>query len=146
MYRRTTGKIIEVSDDLLYIKIAIPLNIKNRNYVDSIFGGSLFSATDPIYMIQLMTILGNNYVVWDKNASIKYKRPAKEKAYSEFTFTPKEIERIKEQVTVNGEFDVVKTTQIKSKNHSVFAEVTKTMYVADKAFYKQKRALKTHRR
>ncbi|MDJ0644408.1 MAG: DUF4442 domain-containing protein, partial [Flavobacteriaceae bacterium] len=51
MYRRSTGKLYFVSEDLLNVKIKIPLSIKNRNYVGSIFGGSLFSATDPIYMV-----------------------------------------------------------------------------------------------
>ena len=73
MYRRSTGKVIEVSEDLLYIKVKIPLNWKNRNFVGSIFGGSMLSATDPIYMIQLLKILGDDYVVWDKSATIKYK-------------------------------------------------------------------------
>ncbi len=72
MYRRSTGKIIEVSEDLFNIKVKIPIGYKNKNYVGSIFGGSLFSATDPIFMIQLMNILGNDYVVWDKSANIKF--------------------------------------------------------------------------
>jgi len=62
MYRRSTGKVIEVSDDLHFVKIKIPLNWKNRNFVGTIFGGSMLSATDPIYMIQLMNILGEDYI------------------------------------------------------------------------------------
>ena len=69
MYRRSTGKVIKVSEDLLFVKIKIPISYKNRNFVGSIFGGSLFSATDPLFMIQLMNILGDNYVVWDKDAT-----------------------------------------------------------------------------
>ena len=103
MYRRSTAKLIAVSDDLHYVKIRLKLNWKNRNYAGSIFGGSMLSATDPIYMIQLMQILDNNYVVWDKNATIKYKRPAKETVYSEFHFSEDEIEGIKNQVAKNGE-------------------------------------------
>ena len=87
MYRRSTGKIIEVSNDLHRVKIKLPLSYKNKNYVGAIFGGSMLSATDPIYMIQLMQILDDSYVVWDKAASIKYKRPAKETLYGEFNFS-----------------------------------------------------------
>ncbi|SFZ89995.1 Acyl-coenzyme A thioesterase PaaI, contains HGG motif [Flaviramulus basaltis] len=142
MYRRSTGKLIEVSEDLLYVKIKIPLSIKNRNFVGSIFGGSLFSATDPIYMIQLMDILGDNYVVWDKDATIKYKRPAKETVYTEFVFTKDEIESIKNEVSKNGEFNLVKTPNIVNKDGIAIAEISKTIYVADKAFYKEKRKQK----
>ena len=146
MYRRTTGKIIKVSSNLLYVKIGISLSIKNKNYVGSIFGGSLFSATDPIYMIQLINILGDNYVVWDKDATIKYKRPAKENVYAEFSFSPKEIENIKTQVAKNGELNLIKTAHIINKEDVVFAEVIKTIYIADKAFYKEKRKLKANQK
>jgi acyl-coenzyme A thioesterase PaaI-like protein len=145
MYRRSTGRISDVSEDLMYVKIKIPLSIKNRNFVGTIFGGSLFSATDPIYMIQLMKILGDNYVVWDKNASIKYKRPARETVFAEFIFSEEDIQLVKTKVLENGEFDLVKTLNIVDKNNSIIAEVSKTMYVADKLFYKEKRKKKTQK-
>lgn len=144
MYRRSTGKVIEVSQDLHFVKIKIPLSWKNKNYVGSIFGGSMLSATDPIYMIQLMNILGNDYVVWDKAATIKYKRPGKETIFCEFTFTPEEIVNIKSDVKDKGEIDIIKTPNIITKEGAVIAELSKTIYVASKAFYKTKRKLKTN--
>lgn len=143
MYRRSTGKVVEVSEDLLYIKVKIPLNWKNRNFVGSIFGGSMLSATDPIYMIQLLKILGDNYVVWDKSATIKYKRPGRETIFCEFIFTLEEVRAIKKDVENKGEIDIVKTPNIINKDGIVFAELIKTIYVADKAFYKVKRKQKT---
>ncbi|WP_158845638.1 DUF4442 domain-containing protein [Algibacter sp. L1A34] len=142
MYRRSTGRLVTVSEDLMYVKIKIPLSIKNRNYVGTIFGGSLFSATDPIYMIQLMNILGENYVVWDKNASINFKRPAKETVFTEFIFSEEDIHLIKNKVLENGEFNLVKTPNIVDKNGVIIAELSKTIYVADKLFYKEKRKQK----
>ncbi|WP_221406657.1 DUF4442 domain-containing protein [Ekhidna lutea] len=76
MYRRTTGRITSVTKDLSRIEVKIPLSYKNKNYVGTIFGGSLFSATDPIYMVQLIQLLGREYVVWDKSSMVKFKRPA----------------------------------------------------------------------
>lgn len=143
MYRRSTGKIVSVSSDLFYVKVKIPISIKNKNYVGSIFGGSLFSATDPIYMIQLITILGDNYVVWDKEASIKYKRPAKESVFTEFTFNKAEIESIKKNVALKGEITLIKTPNILTADGIIIAELIKTIYVADKDFYKKKRNQKT---
>lgn len=139
MYRRSTGKIINVSEDLHDIKIKIPLSWKNRNYVGSIFGGSMLSATDPIYMIQLMKILGKDYVVWDKAATIKYKRPGKETLFCEFTFTRQEIVNIKKDVENKGEIDIIKTPNIVTKDDVIIAELSKTIYVATKVFYKEKR-------
>ena len=50
----------------------------NKNYMGVHFGGSLFAMTDPFYMVMLATNLGNEYVVWDKAASIRYGKPEKE--------------------------------------------------------------------
>lgn len=142
MYRRSTGKVMKVSKDLHIVKIKIPLNWKNKNYVGSIFGGSMLSATDPIYMIQLMNILGNDYVVWDKAATIKYKRPGKETIFCEFTFTAEEILNIKKDIENKGEIDIIKTPNIITKDGVIIAELSKTIYVASKAFYKAKRKQK----
>lgn len=99
----------------------------------------MLSATDPIYMIQLMKILGKDYVVWDKAATIKYKRPGKETLFCEFTFTRQEIVNIKKDVENKGEIDIIKTPNIVTKDDVIIAELSKTIYVATKVFYKEKR-------
>ncbi len=143
MYRRSCGKIIFASEDLHVVKIKIPLSYKNKNYVGSIFGGSLFAATDPIYMIQLMQILGKDYVVWDKKTDIRFKRPAYENAFATFEFTGLEIEEIKQKVQAENEIDYTKILHITDKNGTIFTELDKTLYISTKTFYKQKRSLKS---
>lgn len=144
MYRRSTGRVIFVSDDLRKVTVRIRLSYKNSNYVGSIFGGSLLSASDPIFMIQLLNILGNSYVVWDKAAAIRFKKPAKQNCYIDFLFTKDEIEEIKQKVDGKKEIDIVKKIQITNKDKSVvFAELNKTIYIADKEYYKLKRKNKS---
>lgn len=138
MYRNTTAKIINVTDDLLEVGIKISINYRNRNFVGSIFGGSLFAATDPIFMIQLMWILGKDYVVWDKAATIKYKKPAYKDAFCNFKLTDKLIASIKKEVAENGEMNLNLTTNLQSSKGVVFCEVDKVLYIATKAHYKQK--------
>ncbi len=143
MYRRSTARITEVTDDLLEVKIRLPLSYKNSNYVGSIFGGSLFSAVDPIPMVQLINLLGDDYVVWDKSAEISFKIPARETLFAVFTYTEAELSDIKARVLSEKEIDIVKTTRLTDKaGTKTFCEVRKTIYVADKAFYRQKRAAK----
>ncbi|WP_299319881.1 DUF4442 domain-containing protein [uncultured Maribacter sp.] len=143
MYKRSTAKLIEVSEDLLHVKIILPLSYKNKNYVNSIFGGSMFSAVDPIPMIQLLSIMGNDYVVWDKSAEIFFKKPAKENLYADFNFSKEELAEIRAQVAEKKEVDVIKTTQLTNKEKTqVFCEVRKTIYIANKAYFKEKRKKK----
>lgn len=138
MYRRTTAKLIEVSDDLHFVKIRMKLNWKNRNYAGTIFGGSMLSATDPIYMIQLIQILGNDYVVWDKAVEARYRKPAKSTIYGEFSFTKDEIADLKNKVTKNKETDLLKTMHLVDEQQNIIATFNKTLYIAEKSFYKEK--------
>jgi acyl-coenzyme A thioesterase PaaI-like protein len=142
MYRRTTGRITTVTKDLSRIEIKIPISYKNKNYVGTIFGGSLFAATDPIYMVQLIQLLGTEYVVWDKSSVVKFRRPANTDAYAVFEFTESEIAQIKSDIRGKKEIDLIKPVEIKSKYGKVFCEIEKRIYVADKKFYKEKKAKK----
>lgn len=138
MYKRSCAKITHVSKDLKQVVVKIPLSWKNKNYVGTIFGGSLFSATDPIYMIQLIQILGDNFVVWDKATNIRFKRPANSDAFVNFVFSNEEIEKIKAEVLQKKEIDIIKNLLITDADKKVFVELDKTLYIADKAFYRQK--------
>jgi|TARA_B110000037_G_scaffold148307_1_gene167527 hypothetical protein len=139
MYRRSTAKILSISKDMLCIAIKLPISYKNKNYVNSIFGGSMFSATDPIAMTQLISILGDNYVVWDKSSEIFFKRPAKENLYATFTFTEDEIQAIKDRIASEKEITITKIILLTSKDQTItYCEVHKVIYIASKVFYKEK--------
>ena len=138
MYRRTNARLIEVSSDVHRVKIKISLNYKNRNYMGTMFGGSMLSATDPIYMIQLLQILGDDYVVWDKSTNILFKKPANQNSYAIFEFSEQEIIQIKNDVAKNNEIDLVKILTIESNESQVYAIVEKTIYISTKPHYKAK--------
>lgn len=138
MYRRTTAKIVEVSEDLYFVKIQLKPSWKNKNYVGTIFGGSMLAATDPIYMIQLLQILGDDYVVWDKAVEAQYKKPAKSKISGVFEFSQEEINNIKKQVAELGELNILKTMHLQDSKQNIIATFNKTVYIAQKSYYKQK--------
>ncbi|MGC1471146.1 MAG: DUF4442 domain-containing protein [Psychroserpens sp.] len=138
MYRRTTARLTTVSDDLHKVVITLKLNWKNRNYAGSIFGGSMLAATDPIYMIQLIQILGDDYVVWDKAVEAQYRRPGKGTITGEFLFSAEEIVTIKNDVAKSKEIDIVKSMSLVDDKQNIIATFNKTLYIADKDFYKQK--------
>src|SRR5690625_6218597 len=56
-------KATRISDDFRAIDVSLTLRWYNRNYVGTHFGGSLFSMTDPWYMLMLMHNLGRDYYV-----------------------------------------------------------------------------------
>lgn len=99
----------------------------------------MFSAVDPIPMVQLIQLIGTDYVVWDKSATISFRRPAKEDLYADFTFTDEELDFIRNEVAEKNEIDIVKTTKLTNKEGTqLFCQVDKTVYIAKKEFYKEK--------
>ena len=87
-----------------------------------------------------MNLLGDDFVVWDKSAQIFFKRPARENIYADFTYSLEEVDDIKSKVGLQNEIEIVKTTSLTNRDKSiVYCEVKKTIYVADKAYFKEKR-------
>jgi hypothetical protein len=147
MYRRTSAKVIYISEDFLKIQIKLPFSYKNANYVNTIFGGSMFSAVDPFPMTQLMNLIGDEYVVWDKAAEIFFRRPAKEDLYADFIYTIKELDEIKQKAKEQNEFEIVKITKLTNKSKSiVYCEVRKIVYIANKAFFKEKQKIRRNKK
>jgi len=104
----------------------------NTNYVRTHFGGSLYSMVDPMYMLLLMRRLGNDYIVWDKSASIDFIRPGKGKVMARFELTDERVEEIR-AATANGdkmlpEWDV----DIVDESGELVARVHKVLYVRRK--------------
>lgn len=104
-YRRTGARIIYIASDFREIHIKLPLNWKTRNYVGTIFGGSMFAAVDPIYTLTFIKLLGPNYVVWDKAASIQYKRPGRSTRYAKFEVDQEELDSIREELEQKDKLD-----------------------------------------
>ncbi|WP_127022759.1 DUF4442 domain-containing protein [Flagellimonas beolgyonensis] len=139
-YKRSTGSVYFVSDNLQVVKVKIPLTYKNRNYKGTLFGGAMSSATDPIFMIQLITILGENYVVWDKAASIKFKRPGNQTMFADFILSDEFIESIKTDIANHNEKTYKLHVNITDKSKAVYAEVEREIYIASKDHYKKKKS------
>jgi len=103
----------------------------------------MFSSVDPFPMVQLINLIGDDYVVWDKSAEIKFRRPGNQSLYAEFTYSDEELDKIKTRVKEEKEIEFQKVTLLTDKaGDKVFCEVIKKLYIADKKFYKQKRSLK----
>lgn len=108
----------------------IPLSWRTRNYVGTIYGGSLYGAIDPIYMLMLIKILGRDYVVWDKAATIRFKRPGKETLFAEFVITDDEVAEIKRLAETEKSLDRIYNLELKDKKGVVHAFIEKTLYIS----------------
>lgn len=137
--RRTGGRVSFISSDHREIHIRLPLNWKTRNYVGTVFGGSIYASTDPFYMIQFMYILGQDFVVWDKAANIKFKRPIDKTVYARFLITDEMLELVKRKIETNGSYDIDIPVYMEDKDGTVYAEIMKKVYIASKEYYKNRK-------
>jgi acyl-coenzyme A thioesterase PaaI-like protein len=101
-YRGSGGRIEYIASDWTEVRIRLPLSWRTRNYVGTIFGGSIYSAVDPIYMIMLIKTLGPRYVVWDKAATIRFRRPGRTTLRAAFRLDRAELDEIRAQVEATG--------------------------------------------
>ncbi|MBY0413748.1 MAG: DUF4442 domain-containing protein [Bdellovibrionales bacterium] len=121
-----------VSKDFLELDVSLKLRFWNRNYVGTAYGGSLYSMTDPFYMLMLIQLLGKGYIVWDKAASIRFKKPGVSKVYAQFRLTSDQVNEFKDQLRDNGKIEPVLTVFIKDSEGTIIAEVDKTIYMKRK--------------
>ena len=131
-YRGTGARIIYISGDYREIRVKIPLSWRTRNYVGTIYGGSMYGGVDPIYMVMLIKTLGSEYVVWDKSAKIRFKRPGKETLYADFLLTEEELGEIKQILETEKSVDRIYTVELKDQNGQVYCLIEKTLYIAKK--------------
>jgi acyl-coenzyme A thioesterase PaaI-like protein len=121
-----------IAADFHEIRLKIPLSWRTRNYVGTIFGGSMFAAVDPILMVMFIKILGRDYIIWDKSAAIRFKRPGKETLFARFFIAPEEIAEIKAELEMRKSLDRVYKIELVNKAGKVHAIIEKTIYFAKK--------------
>jgi acyl-coenzyme A thioesterase PaaI-like protein len=124
----------ELAEDFTYCRVRLKLRWWNRNVVGTQFGGSLYAMTDPFFMLLLMQIMSaREYIIWDKAATIRFRRPGQGDVYAEFRIRLSRVEEMRREVAeAGGKKDFVFHTEVKNKEGEVVAEVEKVIYVREK--------------
>lgn len=128
-YRGTGGRITHIAPDWREVRIELPLNWRTRNYVGTTYGGSIYGAVDPVYMMMLIHLLGEEYVVWDKEAEIRFKKPGRDTLYATFRITDEELDAIRAELERDDSTDRVYTVDLVDDEGVTHATVRKTLHV-----------------
>lgn len=123
--------------DFRRVDIKVTRSVLNRNSNGSIFGGTIFSATDPFYSLmfdQFFKRKGYDTVVWLKSSSIRFIKPAYSSLYFSIHITAEEIQEAEEALKTQGKF--VKTFQISViDRHGVECAIADNeVYIRDRSF------------
>jgi Domain of unknown function (DUF4442) len=114
------------------VDVEMKLRWWNANYVGTHYGGSLYSMTDPFFMVMLIENLGKDYIVWDKSATIRFKKPGRGTVFAEFRLTDPQIQEIKRALTTEKKIERVFTVEVKDESGTVIAEVEKLLHIRRK--------------
>ena len=131
-YWGTGVRLKYIAKDFREMRLELPLNWRTRNYVGTIFGGSMYGAVDPVYMLMLIKNLGPGYEIWDKAATIQFKKPGRSTLHARFTLDDEEIHRIREELTHVGSIDRVYAVDLTDDEGNACATVEKTIHIRRK--------------
>ena len=125
-------KVDYISEDWKELHVSMALRWYNRNAVGTHFGGSLYSMIDPHLMLLLMQLLGKDYLVWDKTASIEFIKATKKKVKSVIKVSDAALDEIRRN-TENGDKYFSKFfIEIRDSDDELVARGEKLIYVRRK--------------
>lgn len=121
--------------DFLGVDVKISNSFLNRNYNGSIFGGSIYAATDPFYAIlfdQLMQRRGFKVRVWLKSASIQYLKPGLTTLHFTLKITDEMIAEAELALNTTGKFVKAYPMELYNTQGELCATVMNEVYLRNK--------------
>jgi len=126
------GVRVRASADRRTYEVRMGLRFWNRNYVGTHFGGSLYAMCDPFFMLILIEQLGRDYVVWDKAATIRFRRPGTGPVRATFHIPEERVAEIRAAADRDGKVEPKFRVDVVDDQGKVVAEVEKLLYVRRK--------------
>lgn len=125
-------KLEKMSKDFRQARVSMKLTFYNKNYMGTQFGGSLYAMVDPWYMLMLIKNLGRDYIVWDKAATINFRKPGRGKVTAEFNLTDEHLNEIRKYLETEKKMDYHFKVEIKDDEGKLIADVDKVLYIRKK--------------
>ena len=125
-------RVKRLQPDWKEIDVELNLHFWNANFVGTHYGGSLYSMTDPFYMLMLIENLGRDYIVWDKSANIRFRKPGQGRLVARFRLSDEQIEAIRRDLQTQPKIEPTFLVEVTDESGAVIAEVQKVLHVRKK--------------
>jgi len=125
-------RVKRLAPDWKEIDVEMKLRRWNANYVGTHYGGSLYSMADPFFMVMLIENLGKDYIVWDKAASIRFKKPGRGTVSARFRLSDEQIDEIRQALSSQAKIERRFMVEIRDEAGVVVAEVEKLLHIRRK--------------
>ena len=127
-YSRTGATITYIAHNFQEVHVALPLNWKTRNYMNMIWGGSLYGAIDPIYGVMLWKLLGPRFDVVNKAATIHFRRPGRATLHARFVIDDAELQSLHIALRNQNKLDRHYQVELLDSSGSVHMVCEKTVH------------------
>ena len=114
------------------IDVTMKLRRWNQNFVGTQYGGSLYSMADPFFMLMLIHNLGREYIVWDKAATIRFRKPGRGTVKAQFRLTEGDLADIRAKLELHEKYEPTFRVDIMDEAGELIAEVDKLLYIRKK--------------
>lgn len=131
-YLGTGISIAEVAPDFRRMVVQMRQRAYNRNMFGTHFGGSLYAMCDPHYVILLAALLGPEYEMWDKAATIEFLRPGRGVVTAVFEWNDSQLDEIRSATAHGKKVEPVRTVDVLGEGGEHIARVHKTLYIRPK--------------
>lgn len=114
------------------VEVVIVKSFMNKNYNKSIFGGTIFTATDPFYAIlfdQVLQRRGLKCRVWLKSAQINYLKPGRTNLSFRIQLSETEIKEAEKVLHTQGKFIKSFPIDLYDTNGVLCASVQNEVYI-----------------
>lgn len=128
-FRGAGIRVVSIAPDWSRARVELRLRRLNRNFVGTHFGGSLYAMTDPFYMIMLLQVLGDDYLVWDQSAEVEYVKPGRGTVHAEFSLDPHHVQRLRQEAADGSKLLPEYTVEVRDAAGDVVARVRRKIYV-----------------
>ena len=132
-YLGTGISVVDVAPDFRRMVVEMKKRRYNSNAFGTHFGGSLYAMCDPHFALLLIPLLGPDYLVWDKAATIEFLKPGRGTMRAEFAWNDAQLGDIRAHTADGAKYEPVRTVDITGEAGDVVARVNKTLYVRKKA-------------
>ena len=124
--------VADIAPDWSHARVELRMRPWNRNYVGTHFGGSLFSMSDPFWMLLLMQQLGRDYYVWDQSGTIDFIKPGRGTVWTRFDVGPETLAEVRAATAGGAKYLRWFENEIFDAAGDVVARVRKQVYVRRK--------------
>ena len=95
----------------------------------------MYSSVDPMHMVMLIKILGPDYEIWDKSATIHFRRPGRSTLRAIFRVEQADLDTIRVAVAQYGRAEYRFTVELKDAFGEVCASCEKTLSIRKKRVF-----------